>query len=84
MKNLELRLIGPTSGGWLLDVYDPNVAHTVEEKVLKNFNGVGHAEVWLETVGTVTSKIKSDVDDSHIFYANTTHEAWDLAVALDI
>jgi hypothetical protein len=56
MKDIEFRLTTNNDTDWELEVYDPNVQHLVGT-VSKKFSGVGEAEVWLESHGTLTTSL---------------------------
>lgn len=56
MRDIEFRLTSSDNTNWALEVYDPNVQHLVGA-VSKKFSGVGEAEVWLESHGTLTNTL---------------------------
>jgi hypothetical protein len=62
MKDIEFRLTTTDNNNWALEVYDPNVQHLVGA-ASKKFSGLGEAEVWLESFGTLEKSRFIDRED---------------------
>lgn len=81
MREIELRLSAEkNSSRWELQVYDPNVWHLIGQQE-KNFDSVGHAEVWLE-VFAGRSVTTLDLGASVVLRAEAPAEGFDVSKIL--